>query len=59
MSTDVTPDMHREGIINPLLVAAVFALSIGVAYVQGSAAGQWTWLLAALAGPVAGRLSRV
>jgi uncharacterized membrane protein len=59
MSADVTPVMHRQGVIDPLLVAAVFALSIGVAYVYGSAAGQWTWLLAAVAGPVAARLSRV
>ena len=59
MSTDVTPVMHRQGVIDPLFVAAVFALSIGVAYVGGSAAGQWTWLLAAAAGPVAARLSRL
>jgi uncharacterized membrane protein len=58
ISDDVTPVMRRQGIIDPLFVAAVFALSIGVAYVQGSAAGQWTWLLAAAAGPVAARLSR-
>ena len=50
--------MRRQGVIDPLFVAAVFALSIDVAYVQGSAAGQWTWLLAALAGPIASGLSR-
>ncbi len=59
ISEDVTPVMRRQGVIDPLLVSAVFALSIGVAYVQGSAAGQWTWLLAAVAGPVASRLSRI
>jgi uncharacterized membrane protein len=59
MSTDVTPVMRRQGVIDPLFVAVVFALSIGVAHVAGSAAGQWTWLLAAAAGPVAGRLSRL
>ena len=59
ISTSVTPVMRRQGVIDPLFVAAVFALSIGVAYVQGSAAGQWTWLLAAVAGPVASRLSRI
>lgn len=55
---NVTPVMRRQGVIDPLFVAAVFALSIGVAYAYGSSAGQWTWLLAAVAGPVAGRLSR-
>lgn len=59
MRAGVHQDMYRQGLINPLLVAAVFALSIGVAYVYGSAAGQWTWLLAAAAGPVAARLSRL
>ena len=59
MAADVTPVMRRAGVINPLLFAGVFAVSIGVAYVAGSAAGQWTWLLAAAAGPLASRLSRV
>jgi uncharacterized membrane protein len=59
ISDDVTPVMRRQGVIDPLLVSAVFALSIGVAHVYGAGAGQWTWLLAALAGPVASRLSRV
>ncbi len=35
ISTDVTPVMRRQGVIDPLFVAAVFALSIGVAYVAG------------------------
>ena len=51
--------MRRQGVIDPLLVSAVFALSIGVALCRGAAAGQWTWLLAAVAGPVASRLSRI
>ena len=51
--------MRRAGVIIPLLVAGVFAVSIGVAYAAGTAAGQWTWLLAAAAGPVGHRLSRV
>ena len=34
MAADVTPAMRRQGVINPLLVAAVFALSIGVAHVS-------------------------
>ena len=59
ISDDVTRAMRRQGVIDPLLVSAVFALSIGVAYVYGAASGQWTWLLAAFAGPVAGRLSRI
>lgn len=58
MPCDVPASTRRVGLINPLLVSAVFAASIGVAHVVGSAAGQWTWLLAAAAGPVAHRLSR-
>lgn len=59
MSPDVAPDQHRLGIIAPLLVAGIFAASIGVAYTLGAAAGQWTWLVAAVSGPVADRLSRL
>ena len=47
---------RRQGLVTPLLVALVFALSIPVAYVWGSAAGQWTWLLALPAGRVAAML---
>jgi hypothetical protein len=39
-----------------MLTALVFALSIPVAYVWGSSAGQWTWLLAIPAGRVASML---
>lgn len=59
MADDVTPVMRRVGLIIPLLTAGVFAASIGVAYVVDSADGQWTWLLAAVAGPVGHRLSRL
>ncbi len=58
IAEDVTPVMHRAGVIIPLLIAAVFAASIGVAYVVNSADGQWTWLLAVVAGPLGHRLSR-
>ncbi len=44
---------RREGMLTPLLTALVCALSIPVAYVWGSSAGQWTWLLAIPAGRVA------
>lgn len=43
---------RREGLVTPLLIALVFALSIPVAYLWGSAAGQWTWLLALPAGRI-------
>jgi len=59
MAPDVALDQRRVGIIAPLLVAGVFAVSIGVAYTLGAAAGQWTWLLAAATGPIADRLSRL
>jgi uncharacterized membrane protein len=59
MPPDVPNDLRRAGLINPLLVAGVFAASMGVAYTAGTAAGQWTWLLAAPAGPLANRLSRI
>jgi len=44
---------RREGLLTPLLIALVFALSIPVAYLWGSAAGQWTRLLAIPAGRIA------
>ncbi len=59
MAPDVPADQRRAGLITPLIVAGVFAVSIGVAYWAGSSAGQWTWLLAAAAGPVGDRLSRL
>jgi uncharacterized membrane protein len=59
MPAEVPANLRRAGVINPLLVAAVFAASIGVAYIYGSAAGQWTWLLAIVAGPLANRISRL
>jgi len=49
---------RRAGIITPLLIAAVFGVSIGIAYAVDATAAQWSWLLAALAGPVGDRLSR-
>jgi hypothetical protein len=59
MSPDVPAEQLRAGLITPLIVAGVFAVSIGVAYWAGSSAGQWTWLLAAAAGPIGDRLSRL
>jgi len=50
--------IRREGTLKPLLVAGVFALSIGIAALFGAAAAQWSWLLAIPAGPVASHLSR-
>ncbi len=52
MEAAVSAAERREGLMTPLLVALVFALSIPVAYLWGSAAGQWTWLLALPAGRV-------
>jgi|JRHI01.1.fsa_nt_gi uncharacterized membrane protein len=56
MEADIPASERRQGLVKPLLVALVFALSIPVAYVWGSAAGQWTWLLALPAGRVAAML---
>ena len=58
MDENVSPAMRREGTLKPLLVAGVFALSIGIAALFGAAAAQWSWLLAIPAGPVASHLSR-
>jgi len=57
MEKGVSPALRREGLFKPLLVAAVFAVSMAVAAVWGSAAGQWTWLLALPAGSVAAWLA--
>ena len=56
MGAAVLASERREGLVTPLLVALVFAPSIPVAYLWGSAAGQWTWLLALPAGRVAAAL---
>jgi uncharacterized membrane protein len=53
MEKDVPAAVRREGTLKPLLVAGVFALSIGVAALFGATAGQWTWLLALPTGSVA------
>jgi uncharacterized membrane protein len=59
MPEDVPADLRRAGLLTPLLTAVVFAASIGVAFLAGGSAGQWTWLLAAVTGPLADRLSRL
>lgn len=59
MAADVPRELRQAGVLTPLLVAVVFGSSIGVAYAWDSAAAQWSWLLAAMAGPLADRLSRV
>jgi uncharacterized membrane protein len=56
MDAAVPAAERREGLVTPLLIALIFALSIPVAYLWGSAAGQWTWLLALPAGHVAAML---
>lgn len=52
MEAAVPAAERHEGLVTPLLIALVFALSIPVAYLWGSAAGQWTWLFALPAGRV-------
>jgi uncharacterized membrane protein len=59
MRADVPPELRRLGVLIPLAISGVFALSIAVAFSVGAAAAQWTWVLAAFAGPVASRLARV
>ena len=53
---DVPQAVRRDGLVTPLLVAAVFALSIAIAFLWSPAAGQWTWLLVLPAGRVAALL---
>ena len=55
---DVPRQLRRMGVISPVLVATVFAASVPIAYGYGATAAQWSWLVAALAGPVGDRLSR-
>ncbi len=57
MDKDVPSALRREGMLKPLLVAAVFAVSMAIAALWGAAAGQWTWLLALPAGTVAAWLA--
>jgi len=59
MDGNVPQLVRREGTLKPLLVDGVFALSIGIAALFGSAAAQWSWLLALVVGSVADRLSRI
>lgn len=56
--SDVSRQLRRIGVISPLLVATVFAASIPIAYGYGATPAQWSWLVAALAGPIGDRLSR-
>lgn len=58
MQPGVPSDARRAGILTPLLLAIVFASSIGIAFVIGASEAQWSWLIAAAVGPVADRLSR-
>jgi uncharacterized membrane protein len=59
MAEDLPLVTRRAGVLTPLLVAVVFGSSIGISYVWGADAAQWSWLFAAAAGPVADRLARV
>jgi hypothetical protein len=59
MAPEVPVEVRRAGVLTPLLVAVVFGTSIGISYVWGADAAQWSWLLAAAAGPVADRISRM
>jgi uncharacterized membrane protein len=59
MPEEVPQAVRHEGLLTPLLVAGVFALSIGVACLWSPTAGQWTWLLVLPAGRVAGLLQRL
>jgi TMEM175 potassium channel family protein len=56
MAPDVPPSVRHEGLLTPLLTAAVFALSIPVAVFLSPTAGQLTWLLVLPAGHAAAAL---
>jgi uncharacterized membrane protein len=58
MEPDVPLQACRAGILTPLLLAIVFATSIGIAFAVGASEAQWSWLVAAAAGPVGDWLSR-
>lgn len=59
MPAKLPRELRRLGLLAPLWIALVFGVSIAVAYGVDAATAQWTWLLAAIAGPLAGRLSRI
>jgi uncharacterized membrane protein len=58
IAAEVSETERREGLLTPLLISGVFALSIGIAALWGATAGQLTWLLALPAGPVAHWLAK-
>jgi uncharacterized membrane protein len=50
MSGDVSQAAREEGLITPLLMGAVFVLSILIAQMWSATAAQWSWLLLIPAG---------
>lgn len=58
MDESLSAEQVRTGVLTPLLVAVVFGGSIGIAYAWGATQAQWSWLVAAVAGPLADRISR-
>jgi uncharacterized membrane protein len=56
MSPDVPEAARREGLITPLLMGAVFVLSILIAQVWSATAAQWSWLLLIPAGQFARKM---
>jgi uncharacterized membrane protein len=56
MSPDVSQAARREGLITPLLMGAVFALSIVIARAWSATAAQWSWLLLIPAGHFARKM---
>jgi len=53
MPRDVPRAVRREGLVSPLLIGAVFALSILIALTWSATAAQWSWLLLIPAGRAA------
>jgi uncharacterized membrane protein len=56
MSPDVLEAARREGLITPLLMGAVFVLSILIAQSWSATAAQWSWLLLVPAGHFARKM---
>jgi uncharacterized membrane protein len=58
MAENVPADVRRDGLLTPVMIAGVFALSVPIAYFWGPTAAQWSWVLAFPAARLAAWIDR-